>query len=342
MSKLSLKIGTYFLILALCIETIAFVSFYKSISKMRIEEETLALLEKGNRYSNKITQRAKWSTFAKEKKHGERAEYNKNPKRPIYPEFDIADEAEHLVESESIANSDIAIIITDNNGKIISTSEPVTKAMQKQLTCKTEPIPANGLIVEKNWKKSKFITTVSSLNTAEFQGKLYMLLKTSFLENMLLKLMNQFLIISVLTVILTTISVFVFSRVITEPLIKMKRATEKMSKLNKPIQLGIKRNDELGSLAKTIEDLSSELTYMKKERNEFLASVAHELLTPLTYMKGYAKVAKRDTLTKEEREEYLQIIEDETDSVTDLVQDLFMLVQLEQHQFVNKKTKSTS
>ena len=44
---------------------------------MRIEEETLALLEKGNRYSNKITQRAKWSTFAKEKKHGERAEYNK-------------------------------------------------------------------------------------------------------------------------------------------------------------------------------------------------------------------------------------------------------------------------
>ncbi|PEJ04087.1 sensor histidine kinase [Bacillus wiedmannii] len=339
MSKLSLKIGTYFLILALCIETIAFVSFYKSISTMRIEEETLALLEKGNRYSKKITSRTKWNAIAKEKQHPERAEYNKNPNRPMYPDFDIADAAAHLVESELIANSDIAIILTDNNGKIISTSEPVTKVMQKQLTCKTEPIPKGGLIVEKNWKKSKFITTVSPLNTEEFQGKLYMLLKTSFLENMLLKLMNQFLIISVVTIILTTISVFVFSRVITEPLIKMKRATEKMSKLNTPIQLGIKRNDELGSLAKTIEDLSSELTYMKKERNEFLASVAHELLTPLTYMKGYAKVAKRDSLTKEEREEYLQIIEDETDSVTDLVQDLFMLVQLEQHQFVIKKQK---
>ncbi|MEC4630555.1 two-component sensor histidine kinase, partial [Bacillus safensis] len=72
MSKLSLKIGTYFLILALCIETIAFVSFYKSISKMRIEEETLALLEKGNRYSNKITRRAKWSAHAQEKKNIER------------------------------------------------------------------------------------------------------------------------------------------------------------------------------------------------------------------------------------------------------------------------------
>ncbi|PFE73890.1 two-component sensor histidine kinase [Bacillus cereus] len=339
MSKLSLKVGTYFLILALCIETIAFVSFYKNLSNIRIEEETLALLEKGNRYSEMIKNRAKWGAYSKEKKLTESAEHSKRPKRAVYPEFDINTEAEHLVESELIANSDIAIIITDNNGKIISTSEPVTKEMQKQLTCKTETIPEGGLIVEKNWKKSKFISTVSPLEIQGFQGKLYMLLKTSFLENMLLKLMNQFFIISVLTIILTTISVFVFSRVITEPLIKMKRATEKMSKLNKPIQLGIKRNDELGSLAKTIEDLSSELTYMKKERNEFLASVAHELLTPLTYMKGYAKVAKRDSLTKEEREEYLQIIEDETDSVTDLVQDLFMLAQLEQHQFVIKKQK---
>ncbi len=335
MSKLSLKIGTYFLILALCIETIAFVSFYKSISTMRIEEETLALLEKGNRYSKMLKKRAEWNERTKHQQYTER------PKRYGYQEFTIEHAAEGLIESELIANSDITIIITDNDGKIISNSELVTKEMQKQLTCKTEPIPKDGLIIERNWKKSKFISTVSPIEIQGFQGNLYMLLKTSFLERMLLKLMNQFLIISILTVILTTISVFVFSRVITEPLIKMKRATEKMPKLNKPIQLGIKRNDELGSLAKTIEDLSSELTYMKKERNEFLASVAHELLTPLTYMKGYAKVAKRDTLTKEEREEYLQIIEDETDSVTDLVQDLFMLVQLEQHQFVIKKQKVT-
>lgn len=65
MSKLSLKVGTYFLILALCIEAIAFVSFYKSLSKMRVEEETLALLEKGNRYRNTIEQRAKWSKYGK-------------------------------------------------------------------------------------------------------------------------------------------------------------------------------------------------------------------------------------------------------------------------------------
>ena len=64
------------------------------------------------------------------------AEHNKSPKRPVYPEFDITNEVAHLVESESISNSDIAIIITDHNGKIISTSEPVTKDMQNNLLVK--------------------------------------------------------------------------------------------------------------------------------------------------------------------------------------------------------------
>lgn len=308
MNKLSLKIGTYFLILALCIETIAFVSLYTSLTKMRIDEETTALLEKSNRYRSFI-----------EKRYGPQA-------------------LEHATAIESHSDSDTKLVITDSNGKVLSTSDPVTKEMKKQLTENISSSSKDGTIIEKNWKDSKFISTVSPITVNEqVTGYVHMFLDTAFLEKMILRLTQQFIIIGVLTLLLTTISVFIFSRVITDPLIQMKRATEKMSKLNKPIQLGIKRKDELGSLATTIEGLSSELTYMKKERNEFLASVAHELLTPLTYMKGYAKVAKRDSLSKEEREEYLQIIEDETNSVTALVQDLFDLVQLEQHQFSIKK-----
>ncbi len=54
---------------------------------MRIEEETLALLEKGNRYSKKIKNRERRDEYYKEMQH---TEHNKNPKRPVYPEFDIA------------------------------------------------------------------------------------------------------------------------------------------------------------------------------------------------------------------------------------------------------------
>ncbi|MDD1368913.1 two-component sensor histidine kinase, partial [Bacillus sp. MHSD17] len=171
MSKLSLKIGTYFLILALCIETIAFVSFYKSLSKMRVEEETVALLEKGNRYRDKIVNRAKWNERWNE--YSKQQQYTERPKHPRYQDFTIEHAAEDLIGSELIANTDITIIITDTNGKVISNSEPVTKEMQKQLTCKTEPIPKSGLIIERNWKESKFISTVSPIEIQGFQGKLY-------------------------------------------------------------------------------------------------------------------------------------------------------------------------
>ncbi|MFJ8531297.1 sensor histidine kinase [Bacillus sp. NPDC094106] len=314
MNKLSLKIGTYFLILALCIEAIAFISCHRSLTNMRIAEETNALLDKGNRYRNVIEKSMK-------KGHAPRV-------------------IEYVAEIESHSNSDTTLVITDTNGKILSASDLVTEDMKKQLACKIKSISRNGTTTEKDWKQSKFISTASPIIiNGHVTGYVHMFLNTSFLEKMILRLTNQFIIVGIVTLLLTTISVFIFSRVITDPLIKMKRATEGMLKLNKPIKLGIKRNDELGSLATTIEELSSELTYMKKERNEFLASVAHELLTPLTYMKGYAKVAKRDSLSKEEREEYLQIIEDETDSITELVQDLFDLAQLEQHQFVIKKQR---
>ncbi|SFJ86299.1 MULTISPECIES: HAMP domain-containing sensor histidine kinase [unclassified Bacillus (in: firmicutes)] len=308
MNKLSIKLGTYFLLLALCIESVLFVSFHTTLAQMRVDEETTALLEKGNWYCNIIEKRYREGIF------------------------------ERVATMESNSPAHTKLVITDTTGHIIGSSDAITKDMRKQLDQKITYIPRGGMITEDRWKESKYISTVSPIvKYGVVTGYVHMFLETTSIKEMIFRLTKQFITIGALTVALTTILVFLFSRVITNPLIKMKRATEKMMKQNEPITLGIKSKDELGSLAETIERLSSELTYMKKERNEFLASVAHELLTPLTYVKGYTKVAKRESLSKEEREEYLQIIEEETENITELVQDLFELAQLEQHQFTIKK-----
>ena len=308
MNTLSIKLGTYFLLLALCIESVIFVSFHTTLAQMRVDEETTALLEKGNWYCNIIEKRYREGIFGR------------------------------VAAMESNSPSHTKLVITDPTGHVLDSSDAITEDMHKQLEQKIISIPRDGMITEDRWKESKYISTVSPIvKYGVVVGYVHMFLETDSIKVMIFRLTKQFVTVGALTVALTTILVFLFSRVITNPLIKMKQATEKMMKQNAPITLGIKSNDELGSLAKTIEQLSSELTYMKKERNEFLASVAHELLTPLTYVKGYTKVAKRGSLSKEEREEYLQIIEEETENITELVQDLFELAQLEQHQFSIKK-----
>lgn len=97
---------------------------------MRVKEETDALLEKGNRYRDKIVNRARWND------HSKQQQYTERPKHPRYQDFTIEHAAEDLIGSELIANTDITIIITDNNGKIISNSEPITKEMQNNLFVK--------------------------------------------------------------------------------------------------------------------------------------------------------------------------------------------------------------
>ncbi len=107
-----------------------------------------------------------------------------------------------------------------------------------------------------------------------------------------------------------------------------------MSRGDLSISLRTSRNDEIGELASAIQTLANDLHYMKKERSEFLASVAHELRTPLTYVKGYAEIAQKRTTQPTEREKYLSIIKEEADYITNLVQDLFILAQMEKHNFL--------
>lgn len=97
----------------------------------------------------------------------------------------------------------------------------------------------------------------------------------------------------------------------------------------------------MGELAHSIQKLADDLNYMKKERGEFLASVAHELRTPLTYIRGYADIILKTKMSTQDQKHYLSIIKEEADHVTGLVQDLFELAKMEKHNFIIN-TKQTN
>src|SRR5699024_11606055 len=80
--------------------------------------------------------------------------------------------------------------------------------------------------------------------------------------------------------------------------------------------------------------LSKDLKDLKIERNEFLANISHELRTPLTYIKGYADIINRSDTQKEEVEEYIHIIQEETEQLTVLIKNLFKLAKIDQNTFM--------
>ena len=74
-------------------------------------------------------------------------------------------------------------------------------------------------------------------------------------------------------------------------------------------------------------------------RRELIANVSHDLRTPLAVLKGYIETLqiKRDSLTEEEKDEYLQITHDNVDKLSNLINQLFEYSKLEAEQVVPVK-----
>jgi two-component system sensor histidine kinase BaeS len=97
-------------------------------------------------------------------------------------------------------------------------------------------------------------------------------------------------------------------------------------------------DDEVGSLARTFnqmaEDLSKRtkaLTDADRARRQLFADVSHELMTPLTAIRGYTETLSMPDvrLAPGARERYLAIVEQETHRLEAIIGDLLDLARLE-------------
>jgi signal transduction histidine kinase len=121
------------------------------------------------------------------------------------------------------------------------------------------------------------------------------------------------------------------SKRLSKPLKDMEIATKQISEGNLNVRLKLKSEDELGHLSKSINDMALSLEQIQRQRKEFFANIAHELKTPITYLSGYADVLKKGLYhTKEEEQRYLSIIQEESNRLTKLINDLFDLAILDE------------
>lgn len=82
-------------------------------------------------------------------------------------------------------------------------------------------------------------------------------------------------------------------------------------------------------ISRGINHLAEELSGVETLRNDFVASVSHELKTPLAAVKNYATLLQSPNLTPEKRLEYTQAISQTTGRLADLVSNILRLNKLE-------------
>ncbi len=143
-------------------------------------------------------------------------------------------------------------------------------------------------------------------------------------------LAKQLIIVSIIILILAFISSYFIAKHISNPIVKINEQAKNLSKNKKVVFDDDSNIRELNELSTTLNYASCELAKADELKRDLMANVSHDLKTPLTMIKAYAEMTRDlHSNNKKKREEDMNIIIDETDRLTVLVNDILDLSKLQ-------------
>lgn len=148
-----------------------------------------------------------------------------------------------------------------------------------------------------------------------------------------------FILISIFSVLIGVILSIIVAKRIVKPIKDVNKVAEKMASGNLKIRNNIQGEDEISQLAKTLDYMAGELDEREQMKNEFISSVSHELRTPLTAIKGWVITLDSDETDKETLSFGLKIIENETERLVSMVEELLNFSSLVNGKATLRKSK---
>lgn len=144
------------------------------------------------------------------------------------------------------------------------------------------------------------------------------------------------LVVSV--IIGTCISAAVASKIV-RPVREVKKAMHRVEKGDFSQRLEVTGfNGEIDELIESYNKMAQELGGIEMFRENFINSFSHEFKTPIVSIQGFAKQLKKENLSEEKKQEYIDIIISESRRLTNLSSNILMLSKLENQQIITDKT----
>jgi len=209
---------------------------------------------------------------------------------------------------------------------------------------------SSGLLIEKSL--SELSSTDADFDTFDvdiyiddiYKGTLIMIPDIDLAKafNLLLLLPVIMIILFILTIIAL---IFILSKILADGIIKPLRelnyAAERIAAGDLEFEMSYDKEDEFGKLCqefdhmrlKLKDSLTKQVQY-EKSRRQLIASISHDLKTPLTSIKGYVEGLQDGLVTDEDTyQRYLRVIWDKSNRLNHLIDDLFIFSKMELGEF---------
>ena len=136
-------------------------------------------------------------------------------------------------------------------------------------------------------------------------------------------------LLAILSAIIGAGLTLLLSRIPLKPIRDLIEAINQLAEGNFKVRIHLDLTQEFVRLSESFNRMAQELENTELLRSDFINNFSHEFKTPIVSLRGFAKILKNGGLTREEQEEYLDIIINEANRLSQLSTNVLNLSKIE-------------
>ena len=234
--------------------------------------------------------------------------------------------------------SDVQFMICDTDGHVLLSTEPSLSGQVVTMPAEmTAEVMAEGDTSEYStlggiYENRRFVVGVPATNpnTQEVVGEVFAVSTAASLDAMWKGFVGLFFMTAFVVLMIAFMASSVFTMRQIQPIREMAQATRQYAEGNFDIRMNdYGRDDEIGELAASFNNMAESLQQTERQRREFIANISHELKTPMTTIAGYTDGILDGTIPPENSRQYLEIISNESRRLSRMVRRMLDVSQLQ-------------
>lgn len=257
--------------------------------------------------------------------------------------------ASQIIAPLIIRDSAIDILVVSIDSRILMTTlgvEPDENGIRTPITSnnagtinmslfeKTEVVDDKKTLLHRGTlggliKERSIVCAEDIVTAGEVRGYVISLYSTVEEDNFIKATRQAVINSSIWVMLAAVIAVYFITQRIINPLRNMTTAVKKFGKGDFSTRVPVYGKDEISELSVAFNNMADSLSNLEKMRNSFLASVSHDLRTPMTTIAGFIDGIMSGAIPPEKQEYYLQIISSEVHRLSRLVSQLLDVSRLE-------------
>ena len=242
------------------------------------------------------------------------------------------------LDSFAATVSDVHFMICDREGHVLLSTDKDLTGMTVTMPAKmTREIMEQGETSARDdlgglYENKRFVVGVPAVNptSGEVVGEVFAVSTSASLDAMWQGFVGLFFMTALVVLMISFMASSVTTMRQIQPIREMAAATRQYAEGNFDIRMNdYGRDDEIGELAASFNNMAESLQQTERQRREFIANISHELKTPMTTIAGYTDGILDGTIPPENERQYLQIISNESRRLSRMVRRMLDVSQLQ-------------